>query len=118
MAMRPRFTQGVRFKCSDPDALVQMMTEYDMVSASADLMGFIGARVLADRDVPGQYMVIAEFAEVDGDLTPAQEAERNNQRNEIEGWWPRFAALIDGEPEWSHYDEIYRTGVTGNLRTG
>jgi hypothetical protein len=118
MATRQRFTQGIRFKCSDPDGLVQFMREYDVNSASADLMGFIGVRVLADRDVPGHYLVIAEFAEVDGDLTPEEEAKRNEQRNEVEGWWPRFMALMDGEPEWSHYDELYRTGITGNLRTG
>ncbi len=118
MAHRPRFTQGIRFKCSNPDALVEMMREYDAATASVDVMGFIGARVLADRDVAGQYMVVAEFAEVDGDLTAAEEAKRNEQRNEIEGWWPRFMALMDGEPEWSNYDELYRTGVTGNLRTG
>jgi hypothetical protein len=23
-----------------------------------------------------------------------------------------------GEPEWAHYDELYRTGFAGNLRTG
>ena len=25
--------------------------------------------------------------------------------------------LVDAEPEWVHYDELYRTGITGNLRT-
>jgi hypothetical protein len=24
---------------------------------------------------------------------------------------------IDGEPEYSNYDELYRTGISGNLRT-
>ena len=30
---------------------------------------------------------------------------------------PRQVGLA-GEPTWTHYDELYRTGVTGNLRTG
>ena len=69
MASRPRFTQGIKFKCSDPDALVELFKQYDADRASADVAGFIGGRLLADRDVPGQYLMMAEFAEVDGDLT-------------------------------------------------
>ena len=118
MARRPRFTQGIKFKCSDPDALVELFKQYDADRASADVAGFIGGRLLADRDVPGQYLMMAEFAEVDGDLTAVQEAERNNERNEAEGWFVKLLEAIDGEPEWSHYDELYRTGITGNLRTG
>ena len=118
MANRPRFTQGIKFKCKDPDALVEMIKEYDADRASVDISGFIGARLLADRDVPGQYIMMADFAEVDGDLTAVQEAERNNERNEAGGWITKFRSIVDEEPEWSHYDELYRTGITGNLRTG
>lgn len=118
MASRRRFTQGIRIKCADPDALIELHKEYDRNQASLDVMGFIGARILADRDTPGQFLILADFAEVDGTLTAIEEAERNNQRNETEGWYTRLRELIDGEPEWIHYDEIYRTGITGNLRTG
>ena len=52
----------------------------------SDVMGYIGTRLLADRDEPGRYVILAEFAEVDGDLTPAEEAERNNRREETERW--------------------------------
>lgn len=113
-----RFTQAIRCKCADPDALVKLMKEYDNHQASLDVMGFIGAKLLKDRDNPGQYFVIAEFAEVDGQLTAAQEAERNNHRNETEGWYRKFRETIDEEPEWLNFDELYRTGITGNLRTG
>ncbi len=113
-----RFTQGIKFRCSDPDALVALFKQYDAERASADIAGFIGGRLLADRDVPGQFLMMAEFAEVDGALTAAQEAERNNARNEADGWLPKLLNAIDGEPEWFNYDELYRTGITGNLRTG
>jgi hypothetical protein len=114
-----RFTQIIRFKASDPDAFVKLYREYDEYKASGDVTGFIGARILADRDVPGNYTVIAEFAEVDGDRTAAEEAKINDRRNEIDGdWVTRFLALIDGKPEFSNHDELYRTGITGNLRTG
>jgi hypothetical protein len=113
-----RFTQGIRVRCDDPEALLALQVEWDAAQASTDVMGYIGTRVLADRDVPGSYLILSDFAEVDGDLTPAEEAERNNQREETERWAERLRALVGGEPEWTHYDELYRTGITGNLRTG
>lgn len=113
-----RFTQIIRFKCSNPDLLIQGAKEYDVHRASTDPTGFIGAKVLADRDHPGQYIVIAEFAEVDGQRTAAEEAELNNSWEEDTGWFQKFMDSIDGEPEWMNFDELYRTGITGNLRTG
>jgi hypothetical protein len=80
-------------------------------------MGYIGTRLFADRDQPGHFMILAEFAEVDGEVTAADEAERNNQREETEAWAARLRSLVDGEPQWIHFDELYRTGITGNLRT-
>mgnify|MGYP001819369513 FL=1 len=95
-----------------------MLAEWDEGQSSTDVMGYIGTRLLADRDDPGRFLILAEFAEVDGDLTPAQEAERNNQREETERWAAKLRRLVEGEPEWVHFDELYRTGITGNLRTG
>lgn len=113
-----RFTQGIRVRCADGKALAQLLQEYDRNQSSMDVMGFIGARLYAVRDNPGQFLIMADFAEVDGTLTAAQEAESNNQRNETTGWYAKLTAAIDGEPEFINYDEIYRTGITGNLRTG
>ena len=116
--MTPRFTQGIRVRCADPVELVELLVEWDRVQAATEVMGYIGTRILADRDDPGTFLILAEFAEVDGDLTPAEEAERNNQRAETAAWAAKLRAMVAGEPEWSHYDELYRTGITGNLRTG
>jgi hypothetical protein len=113
-----RFSQAISVRCADPGPLVELLAEWDAGQATTDLMGYIGTRLLADRDDPGAYVILAEFAEVDGDLTPAQEAERNNQREATQRWADKLRALVAGEPEWTHYDELYRTGLTGNLRTG
>lgn len=113
-----KFAQGIRIRCNDPDAVVELLAEWDEGQSATDVMGYIGTRLLADRDNPGSYMILAEFAEVDGDLTPAEEAERNNQRHETERWAAKLRTLVDGEPEWIHFDELYRTGITGDLRTG
>jgi hypothetical protein len=113
-----RFSQSISVRCDDAAALVALLEEWDAGQATSDVMGYIGTRLLADRDDPGGYLILAEFAEVDGDLTPAQEAERNNQREATQRWADKLRALAGGEPEWTHFDELYRTGLTGNLRTG
>ena len=113
-----KFEQTISFHCADPDALIELLKEWDVAQASTDVMGYVGTRLLANRDEPGHFMILAEFAEVDGDLTPAEEAERNNQREATERWVTKLRKMVEAEPEWIHYDELYRTGLTGNLRTG
>ena len=113
-----KYEQAISFRSDDPEALVALLHEWDRAQASTDVMGYIGTRLLADRDTPGRYLILAEFAEVDGDLTAAEEAERNNQRDATRRWSEKLRALADGEPHWTHFDELYRTGFTGNLRTG
>ena len=112
-----KFAQGMRVRCGDPDGLLDLLAEWDVGQSKSEIMGYIGTRLLADRDDPGCYMILAEFAEVDGDVSAADEAERNNQRTETERWVEKLRSLVDGEPEWIHFNELYRTGVTGNLRT-
>lgn len=118
MASRTRFTQGIRVKCGDGVALAELLADWDRSQAANDVMGFIGSRVLADRDRPGEYLILADFAEVDGGRSAADEAALNNQREETARWAANLRALVAEEPEWIHYDELYHTGITGNLRTG
>lgn len=113
-----KFAQGISVRCDNPSGLVELLAEWDQGQSTTEVMGYIGTRLLADRDNPGHYMILAEFAEVDGDLSPAEEAERNNQREETERWATKLRDLVEGEPDWIHFDELYRTGITGNLRTG
>ena len=112
-----KFTQGIRVRCDDPAALAALLAEWDIGQSKSEVMGYIGTRLLADRDTPGNYLILAEFAEVDGDLSAADEAERNNQREETRRWAQKLHSLVKGEPEWVHFDELYRTGITGDLRT-
>lgn len=112
-----RFAQGIRVQCSDGLALARLLQDYDKNQSSLDVMGFIGTRLLENKDCPGEYLILAEFAEVSGELSAEEEAELNNQREETARWAANLRALVAAEPEWIHYHELYRTGITGNLRT-
>lgn len=113
-----KFTQMISVRCDEPEQLAALLAEWDRGRAAAEITGYIGTRLLADRDDPGHYLILAEFAQVDDELSPAEEAELNNQREETDRWAQQMRALVEGEPHWVHFDELYRTGVTGDLRTG
>jgi hypothetical protein len=104
------FTQIISVRSDHPDAIVQLLADWDRNQAETDVMGYIGTHVLADRDNPGQFLIIAEFAAVDPDVSAAAEAARNNERPETQEWAKKLLEVIEEEPVYSHYDELYRTG--------
>jgi hypothetical protein len=104
------FTQMVSFRCDNPDAVVELAAGWDDMQASADIMGYIGSHVLVDRDDPNQFILVAEFGVVDPDVSAAEEAMKNNDRPETQEWAQKLAAIIEGEPTYRNFDELYRTG--------
>jgi len=86
-----------------------MLAEWDLNQATSDIMGYMGTRVLADREQLGQYVIIADFGIVDPNVSAADEAARNNARPETRAFAERVLEVLDGEPEYHHFDEIYRT---------
>jgi hypothetical protein len=105
----PGFTQTISVRSSNPDAIIRLLEEWDRDQSASDIMGFAGSQLLADRENPGQYLLVARFAVFDPDVPAAEEAARNNERPETQEWARRFRELIDGDPVYHHYDEIYRT---------
>jgi hypothetical protein len=69
----------------------------------------MGLRLLADRERPGEYLIIADFGVVDPDVSAADEAARNNERPETQATAARLRALLDDDPEFRHYDWLYQT---------
>ena len=108
--MNVNFTQTIKVQTKDPAALIEMMTAWDREQAQFDIMGYMGTHLLCDRENPGHYLIVAEFGVIDPDVSAAEEALKNNDRPETKAWAARLLELIDGEPEYHHYDEIYRTG--------
>jgi hypothetical protein len=105
------FAQTMTFRSDHPDELVALAREWDALQASQDIMGFMETRILADRDDPGRYVMIADFGVVDPEVSAAQEAFLNNERPQTQEFAERMRAVINGEPEWHHYDELYRTSL-------
>jgi hypothetical protein len=104
------FSQIISVRSDHPDAIVQLIAEWDRAQAETDVMGYIGTHVLADRDNPGHYLIIAEFAAVEPEISAAEEAARNNERPETQAWARNLLEVIEAEPAYSHFDELYRTG--------
>ena len=107
--MNRNFTQTIAVRCDDPAPIIELLEQWDLDQASADIMGYMGVRLLADRDNPGQYLIVADFGVVDPDVSAADEAARNNERPETQANAARMQEHIHGEPEYRHYDELYRT---------
>jgi hypothetical protein len=103
------FSQTITVRCEDPTPLLELTAEWDRNQATNDIMGYMGSRIHADREEPGRYVIIADFGVVDPDVSAADEAARNNDRPETQEWAARLLAVIDGEPEYHNFDEIYRT---------
>lgn len=105
------FTQTISFHTDNEDEIIRISREWDELQATADVMGYIGSHVLRDRDHPGRYVIVAEFAVVDPNVSAVEEAQKNNDRPITQEWARRLIELAGGaEPEWGNYDEIYRTG--------
>ncbi len=96
------YTQTVAVRASDGHTLANIMSEWHEAEAGV-APGYLGSRLFADRDDPGRFVILVDFSSV-------EEAERNNDRPETQQWAERLQQLIDGEPEFSNFDEIHRVG--------
>jgi hypothetical protein len=104
------FTQMIEIRTDDPDALVELSSAWDRLQADADVMGYMGSHVLADREEPGRYIIVAEFGVVDPDVSAAEEAARNDDRDQTHEWVAKLAEIVKEPPVYRNFDEIYRTG--------
>ncbi len=103
------FSQIISVRIQQPEKLVELLTTWDELQSTVDLMGYSGCHVLADRNDPGHYLIVAEFASVDPGVSAAEEAERNNDRPETQEWARKLLEIADEPPVFSDYDELYRT---------
>ena len=107
--MNRNFSQTISFRCDDPAPVLEMLAEWDLGQATSDIMGYMGVRLLSDRERQGHYMAVVDFGVVDPDVPAADEGARNNLRPETRAFVERMLEVIDGEPEYHDFDEIFRT---------
>ena len=107
------FSQTIPVRFADPDRIIELLREWDLVQATGDLTGHMGTRVLADRAHPGQYVVIADFSGVcdmgvlrhTGCVRMSPDHRRRRRQNrvpvETQGW-PRQVLCRghSGTPTW------------------
>jgi hypothetical protein len=103
------FSQTFALRSDEPDTLIALVRAADEFQASQEVMGYMGTRILADRDDPGRYLMISDFGVVDPSVSAAQEAFVNNERPETQAFAESVRAASKGDIEWHHYDELYRT---------
>ena len=80
--MNRNFSQTITFRCDDPTPIIETLAEWDLNQATSDIMGYMGTRLLADRENLGHYVIVADFGVVDPNVSAADEAARNNARPE------------------------------------
>ena len=71
----------------------------DLDQATTDIMGYMGTRLLADRENTGHYVLSVDFGVIDPDISAADEATRNNERPETQAFAARLREVVDGELE-------------------
>lgn len=96
------FVQTMAVRSSDVDAVKALLAEWHHAEAGV-APGYLGSRLLADRDEPGRYLLVVDF-----DSHAA--AEKNNDRPETQEWAAKFNALLEGDAAFSNYDEVQRVG--------
>jgi hypothetical protein len=103
------FTQTMTVRCSDLAKPLAHAEAGDAQMANADINGYAGSRVLADRHDPGTYVIVADFAQIDPEASAAEEARLGNDRAETHAGVARLRAILDDEIVYHDYDEVYRT---------
>jgi quinol monooxygenase YgiN len=95
------FTQVIEITADTPDAVWDHVAAWhDQQAGSAP--GYVGARVLEDRDRPGTYLIEVDF-------TSQEEAKRNSARPESSAWAERLATIARSGPEYRNLDQICTT---------
>ena len=92
-----KFIQTISYTTTRIDEIQALSEDYDRDRPSAP--GFLGARVLKDRDHENAYMVVAEFESY-------EQAMENSARPETDAFAKKMAELVDGPPTFGNYDVI------------
>ena len=96
------FVQTISFSTTRMEEMQSLMEVFGNVERQhgGAVPGFLGSRVVKDRDRENAYMVIAEFESY-------ELAMQNSARPETDAFAKEMAALSDGPPTFGNYDVVY-----------
>lgn len=95
------FTQVLTVEGADEQALHEHVANWD-AEQSGVAPGYLGARVLADEDRPGRYLVEVDFSS-------KEEAQRNNDSPETATWAEQLRGLAGGEAAYLNLRQVCTT---------
>lgn len=91
------FIQTISFTSTRIEDLQRISEDFDRNNPSAP--GFVGVKILKDRDHENAYLLIAEFETY-------ELAMENSNRPETDAFAKQMAALVEGGPEFGNYDVV------------
>ena len=97
-----QFVQTIHVKTDDVSALEDLAAGWHETQSGL-APGYQGSRILADRDRPGEYLMVVDF-------TSAEEAAKNNDREATAEWASKLAVLATEEAEFANYDQVFSVG--------
>ena len=95
------FTQLIIIGGADEQALKDHVTAWDDAQAGV-APGYLGARVFADQDRPGRYLIEVDFRS-------EEDARRNSDRPETQAWAEQLRNLGTGDPEFGNLRQVGST---------
>jgi len=92
-----KFVQTIAWKTSKPAEMQAIATRWQ--AENPDSPGFVGLKMLKNRDVEDSYLVVAEFENYDL-------AMQNSARPEVDAFNKEMTGLADAPPIFGNYDVI------------
>jgi hypothetical protein len=93
-----KFVQTITWKTSRADEMQEVAARFQADNPDPQ-PGFLGLKMMKDRDQEDMYLVIAEFESYDL-------AMQNSVRPEVDAFNKEMMALADGPPAFGNYDVI------------
>ncbi|MDQ3145512.1 MAG: hypothetical protein M3R01_01020 [Actinomycetota bacterium] len=95
------FTQTIEVTTKDEAALREQLAGWH-AEQHGIAPGYQGARILADEEHPGRYVIEVDF-------TSRGDADRNNERPETAAWAARLGELTSGDPTYRSFRQVSST---------
>jgi hypothetical protein len=96
------FTQTMTVQVDSAESLSQLIQSWHR-DQNGVAPGYLGSRLLADKDRPGTYVIEVDFSS-------EEEARKNNERAETGAWADKLKGVAQGEPDYHNFDVAYRSG--------